>query len=424
MDNKGLDCLLNFKLMDAILGRRSRRFSLGAELVDGPLVFKSKKEPLPLSELEQLIVLLTTGGNTGWHNLIKRNPHYAPKLPNYSNAAGGRVFPSAAGIHTSEFFFTNDNGVFFFPTRDAANLIVTDDQSKIDLMAYLENHQERIQKLSDRRLYIPNREPYMEGHNTWCVNRPGSLLIIPVADIAQHFLTVLCFLLQNGYAIYDDINSREIPHLRKYAALYDIENTVPLTYAEQYALTESTAELSAACFSGMLVLQGMGLGGWQFDGIDRHVILGASQDPKVSGLGFRYEEDPRWPLPNITGLPGIFEGFCPPHYPNMRAAVNALVRRKFGEGGPFHENTPGNWKNTSEVRSAASKMSDEFVAAVSHMAQYVYDTFGKFPGTVPSIFCLTYLQAHHLDLDFYDKYYKSGAYLETHAKHFDLWHSG
>jgi len=53
----------------------------------------------------------------------------------------------------------------------------------------------------------------------------------------------------------------------------------------------------------------------------------------------------------------------------------------------------------------------------------VYDTFGKFPGTVPSMFLIMYLQAHHLDLDFYDHFFKPGAYLETHAKHMAQWHT-
>jgi hypothetical protein len=39
---------------------------------------------------------------------------------------------------------------------------------------------------------------------------------------------------------------------------------------------------------------------------------------------------------------------------------------------------------------------------VAVQARYVLDTFGKFPGTVLSIFVMTYLQAHHLDLEFYE----------------------
>jgi hypothetical protein len=38
---------------------------------------------------------------------------YAPHLSNYAAAAGGRVFPSAAGFHTSQIFFTDDEGGVF-----------------------------------------------------------------------------------------------------------------------------------------------------------------------------------------------------------------------------------------------------------------------------------------------------------------------
>ena len=55
-------------------------------------------------------------------------------------------------------------------------------------------------------------------------------------------------------------------------------------------------------------------------------------------------------------------------------------------------------------------------------AQYALDRFGKFPGTVPSILALTYLQAHHLDLDFCNHHFSPGAYLRTHADHVSRWH--
>ena len=53
----------------------------------------------------------------------------------------------------------------------------------------------------------------MEGHNTWCANRLGSTLLIPVGDIAQHMIAVLCFMVQNGYGMYDDVNGEQIPGL-------------------------------------------------------------------------------------------------------------------------------------------------------------------------------------------------------------------
>ena len=55
-------------------------------------------------------------------------------------------------------------------------------------------------------------------------------------------------------------------------------------------------------------------------------------------------------------------------------------------------------------------------------ATYIDDTFGKFPGTVPTMWIMNYLQAQHLDTDYYDKLFNPGAYLSTHRDHQSLWH--
>ena len=104
--------LAEFPLLGALYGRRSRRFAMGGEIPDGPLAYESRHEPLPLSELERMLVLSAAGGNTGWHYSITRNERYAPHMPNYAGAAAGRTFPSAAGFHTSELFFTDDEGTY------------------------------------------------------------------------------------------------------------------------------------------------------------------------------------------------------------------------------------------------------------------------------------------------------------------------
>jgi hypothetical protein len=422
IQSEALRELAAFPLVEALFGRRSRRFALGDELPDGPLAYTSRHQPQPLDELERLLVLSAMGGTTGWHYSITRHARYAPHLSNYAAGAAGRTFPSAAGFHTAELFFTDDTGVFFFPTRDAGALVdPATEQVTPELM--VERHRDRIRQLADRRLYLPAEEPYLEGHNTWCVNVPGSLLVIPVADIAQHLLAILCFFTQNGYAVYDDVNGRQIPGLQEFAGLVDVEEPFPLTFTEQYALTEATAELACACYAGVLLLQAMGLGGWMFDGIDRFSMLGASGNPEVPGLGFRYDTDERWSTPNPTGREGVFEAYCPPHYADMAAAAEGFAERKFGPGGPFHPDTPGAWTDSPSVRGSAQVHDQAFKACVALQAQYIFDTFGKFPGTVPTLFIMNYVQAHHLDLEFYDHFFKPGAYLATHATHMARWHS-
>ena len=134
------------------------------------------------------------------------------------------------------------------------------------------------------------------------------------------------------------------------------------------------------------------------------------------------DTDERWALPNPTGLEGVFEGHCPPHYPTMRAAVDHFCERKFGPGGPFHPDTPGPWKESRKVRSSAQVHDELFRDCVATQAQYAFDRFGKFPATVPTIFILMYVQAHHLDLEYYDTLFQPGSYLRTHAEHLEKWH--
>ena len=169
------------------------------------------------------------------------------------------------------------------------------------------------------------------------------------------------------------------------------------------------------------MLQAMGVGGWMYDGINPFSVLGASGDPEVPGLGFRYDMLPGNPLPHITGRDGVFEGHCPPHFSDMRAAVEAVIARKFGPGGPFNAGTDGPYKDNAGVRSSAAPMNEAFVDCVSTMATYIYEEFGRFPATVPAIFVLMYLQAHQLDTEFYDTHFGPGAYLRTHAEHDRNW---
>jgi hypothetical protein len=201
----GFQDMLGFGLIEALVGRRARRFFMGAEIPDGVLAFKSRHKPLPLSELEKLLVVTACGGNTGWHHMIYRAKLYAPHLSNYSAAAGGRTFPSAAGFHTSKTFFTDDEGVYLLDNRDSPACVDRAPDGSFSFDAAVEALKKRIRKVREGRLSVPPTVPYVEPHNTWVVNHPGTLLVIPVADLAQHVLLNLCYFLQNGSVICDDV---------------------------------------------------------------------------------------------------------------------------------------------------------------------------------------------------------------------------
>lgn len=429
-DAEAIAEFLSYPLAAAIQGRRSRRFPLGGEIPDGLLSYRSDHPATPLSEVERALVLSFVTGNTGLHHGITHHPGYAPHFPNYPGVPGGRTFPSAAGFHTTEFFFTDDSGTYFLPTREDTPPTETPSRfpdgtngstpTPDDILPWLNNTVDRFRRISDERLNLPRQEPYLEGHNTWIANHPGSLLVIPVADLAHHLIANIAFFQQNGYGIYDDINDRPLPNAHD-PNLRHSGDPFPLSFVEQYTLAEASAELMTSTYAGHLVLGALGLGGWSFDGIDRNSVLGA-EAPDVPGLGFHVQEDDRWPLPNPTGLPGVWETLSRPHVADAGEAVDRYIRLKVSPGGPQHPDTPGPWKDSRAVRSASAPYTPEFIAHLKESVAYIDDQFGKIPGTVQTVQIMNYLQAQHIDLDFYDTLFQPGAYLPTHLNHTERWH--
>ena len=55
---QGFQEMLTFPLMEALLGRRSRRFFMGSVIPDGVFAYKSSQEPLALTDLEKTLVKL------------------------------------------------------------------------------------------------------------------------------------------------------------------------------------------------------------------------------------------------------------------------------------------------------------------------------------------------------------------------------
>nr|VDG64690.1 Uncharacterised protein [Streptococcus thermophilus] len=419
-DRENLDRLAQFPLLDAINGRRSRRFPLGGHVPAGPLAYQSKHDIQPLSDLERAIILATVAGVTGWHHSITHHPGYAPKLPDYSGSAVGRTFPSAAGFHIADFFFTDESGTYALSTRDATPEVPFNENEGFT-EARLNSVLRRVRKLSDDRLWIPREEPYLEGHNTWIANHPGSLLIAPVSDLAQHTLANLAFFTRNKYVIYDDINGREIPGIKEFGDIARVDDPLPLTFLEQYSQTEATAELMSSTLLGHLVLGALGLGGWSFDGIDRLTFLAApgvrmsrasASTSKKMNAGRCRTPSARRTSSRPTARP-ITRRWPTLSTPSLSAST---VRR------PFHPDTPGPWTESRAIRSQAAKPDERFTELMKLQATYIWDTFGKFPGTIPTVWIMNYLQAQHLDTDYYDEIFNPGAYLSTHAEHQQRWH--
>jgi hypothetical protein len=59
------ESLASYPLLQALRGRRSRRFGLGMRMEHGPLAYQSRHDPLPLNEDEEALLAYAACGITG-----------------------------------------------------------------------------------------------------------------------------------------------------------------------------------------------------------------------------------------------------------------------------------------------------------------------------------------------------------------------
>jgi hypothetical protein len=109
-----LDLAWSYPLFEALYGRRSRRFGLGFEMPEGPFRYNSAHAPVPLSEIEEALLV---GAGAGFSGLTLWD---LPTPPPYRRRSG-RTFPTTRhGGHTA-LFFTNDEGFYVLDPNVAAS---------------------------------------------------------------------------------------------------------------------------------------------------------------------------------------------------------------------------------------------------------------------------------------------------------------
>ena len=76
----------------------------------------------------------------------------------------------------------------------------------------------------------------------------------------------------------------------------------------------------------------------------------------------------------------------------------------------------------TEHRDGAVQISEEGIACTKAVCNYIHQTYGRFPGNVDAMHLMWFMQAHHLDTDYHDRFFRPGAYGATHAAHMARWH--
>ena len=420
---EGFDKAINFGLLDSIFSRRSRRFGLGMEIPEGTLKYKSSHDPHPLSELEEAFLIWSGTGTTGLS---------LGDLPgtgiSWLFQWTGRSWPCSCNSHSTELFYTNDDGMYMvklFDLMPEDTSIFTNLSREQQMEKVLSLFNTSKIKLENNRADLPKGEPGLFDFNAWNCNKPGTTFFIPVTNTTVEYM-VLMFIYfgsKYGFNIVDELNGGRSCGLDKWIEKGYIRKDVEMSLfdLELRVLTTLNVEQAFISQNMNLALQALGLGGWTFTGLLPHYALGV--DPKYKGLGFRFNQPENsvrsTKAPYPVGKDGVFESLCPPYVKNMDEAVDKFLQMR---GEFWKEENPSPYKEPKDVLADEYHPSEVRIQIVKDFCTYIFENYGRFPAFLDPMFTRLVFQAHHLDLDFYDKHFREDSYHEMHKEHFKLWH--
>jgi hypothetical protein len=425
----------NTPLFEAIFTRRSRRFGLGMEIKHGPNAFRSEAEPLPLSLEEEALLCMAATGMSGMN--LADMPHTRKEEVgadevwdgncNTMLEYNGRTFPSPCGSHGTELFYSNDEGTYIVKIRGTHPERMQEIAQLDDIEKLVEVFKDRRVQISDERIDMPQSSPAFMSFNTWNANRPGTTLFMPVCDVTEELINGLMLFIEQGQYPVDATEGMQPMGCEKWVK--EGLATIPVPYQTVEPLVAfgaSNIEVGFMSQNLLLTQSALGLGGWPFGGFNAMMALGGT--PMCRGLGFRFdtpESGPSAGFPYPVGKDGVFETHHPHYFGgSIEDAVDDVIERKWGAQGIFNPaNSSGApYKKPGQMEQAIPKTEPAIIQCTKDILNYVVAKWGRFPAFVDPCVMTVMVQAHHLDCDFYDTYYKEGAYTGRHRRHLEKWH--
>jgi len=420
-----------YPLFEALHKRRSRRISLGLQSVSaGSNSYASKAKPHPLSELEEA-VLISAIGLTG--PTLPDRPFESPTgqkilgTPNLNFP--GRAAGSTDNAQATHFFMLNDSGVYYLKRLDA----IDPNEAITPEVLVRRAAQSKVQIL-DHRPEFPREFPNYLDSNRFLSNLPGSTIFYPVVDLTHQYINALMYLLTepDGHrpAFLDDRNFYLPAGVSKWILKGFLNKKIPLPLG-LVGTMRTDFEALLLLQNLILMLQAMGLGGWIHSAVATRTILPALGFVPVTPP-YRLLDFFRWGTiktdarMQFIGLPPYIQCMCPPYYPSMADAVDAVVAAKYEAGGTYSDDVyfrrifKGD-RGEKYIREVPH-YSDDVINCTKDICTYIYRRHGRFPAHCDAIYAPgVWLQAHHLDLHYYDTLFNSG-YTETQREHQQRWH--
>ena len=437
--------LARYPLMAALMGRRSRRFGMGMQIKEGPFTYDSAHPAQPLSDEEEALLVFAAGGITG----------YALGDLEYGKGEGGgmlagfvgRTIASPDSVNTVALVVTNDEATYLikrprdFTPRERTELIEMAGRGELtDLY-----RRSRI-KILDGRAAPPVVPGENFNINRWSLYAKGGSYFLPVNDMTGIYINVLleAFEPSMGLMAFDERRWFQPAGVGKFAMSKGghLDNDPKDGRVFTIAALETSLKQSVSVEQGMmlqnlnLMTQAMGIGGFLnyarhpfswFEALDfrmtqaqANLLYGGSYF--LSRILKLIGQQQLIPIPLGLERDGevLLKPYCPPYYKNMEAAVRAFVEHKIAAHGIDEGN---DWKDPASVRLDIALPSEEAVAATVAYCEYVYQRYGTFPVySAPYQTAIGY-QATHVDVDFYDRFFKPEALTDAQRQHQVDWHS-
>jgi len=330
----------------------------------------------------------------------------------------GRTFPAPCNMWAHALFFANDEGTFFYrapqPTKPW-EIDTPEDRDKI--LSWFRGNTVKVGDKFD----IPLRPPALQSSNRWDAFRKGSTVFMAVVDNTRELINgILMFSsCEDRFKLIDDRTGKPAGCERWIKSGWLNGPEAPLSTVEVLLCIGNGVSVGAMMQNVLLVMTAMGLGGFPFDGFAPIFLLGGT--PIARGLGFRFQSD-KHGVPNPVGKDSVFEALCPP-YKTMDEAVDTILQEKFGKEGTLGEERRmiGPYKDFLTVKSKLGKIPQEAIECTKSIMNYAYDTYGRLPANYDTIMIPLAVQAHHLDLDYYEKHV-SLPLPQAFSQHMKTWH--
>lgn len=434
-----------YPLLDALIERRSRRFGTGMRLNGGPLAYSSRHAPRPLTLEEEAALAFAACGVTGY--ALAELPYETGDMPDASSGNimthfFGRTVASGDAMHYVILFVLNDEGVWMlrrpqdYPRGEIPALIEAARDRRL-----VELYERSRVRIAGRRVDVPREVPFVAPFNKWSANLPGTTYFLPLNEFTAIYINLLLSAFNDEFAFFvvDERRRFQPAGLASFARsrgghLYDYPRAgriATIDFFETWLCEFAAIEQGGMLQNLALMTQALGLGGFphfaahpfiwflalgfRMETIPFSRTIGAG--PLMKGLLKALNSDV--PVPTPVGLEFggevLIRPFCPPYYRNMEDAVLAFVDYKYAEGqGTFRDGgVATGWRDGAAVQSRIPQYPDKAIAATIAYCDYVYRRYGRFPAKSGPFRSILAHQAHHLDLDFYERFYRPDVLSET-----------